>query len=128
MSVREHLGEFEGELVDIEHRTVDGVMKLVPHLKHDKRAARNVNQVFREGFSPLDKVAIFVTHRVGTFGFFLIILGWTIFRLSWNTLGPVDLRWDVAPAFVVWLFISNMIQIMLMPLIMVGQNLQGAAL
>ena len=31
----------------------------------------------------------------------------------------------MAPAFVIWLFISNMIQIMLMPLIMVGQNLQG---
>jgi uncharacterized membrane protein len=29
-------------------------------------------------------------------------------------------------AFVFWLFISNLIQIMLMPLIMVGQNIQGA--
>jgi len=28
--------------------------------------------------------------------------------------------------FVFWLFISNVIQILLMPLIMVGQNLQGA--
>jgi uncharacterized membrane protein len=27
--------------------------------------------------------------------------------------------------FVLWLFISNMIQILLMPLIMVGQNIQG---
>ena len=29
-------------------------------------------------------------------------------------------------AFVLWLFISNVIQILLMPLIMVGQNIQGA--
>ena len=27
--------------------------------------------------------------------------------------------------FVFWLFISNLIQILLMPLIMVGQNIQG---
>ncbi len=29
--------------------------------------------------------------------------------------------------FVFWLFISNMIQIMLMPLLMIGQNIQGRA-
>jgi uncharacterized membrane protein len=28
-------------------------------------------------------------------------------------------------AFVFWLFISNVIQLLLMPLIMVGQNIQG---
>ena len=38
---------------------------------------------------------------------------------------PKPLRFDPYPAFVLWLFISNMIQIFLMPLIMVGQNLQG---
>jgi uncharacterized membrane protein len=35
------------------------------------------------------------------------------------------MRFDPYPAFVLWLFISNMIQIFLMPLIMVGQNLQS---
>jgi len=40
-------------------------------------------------------------------------------------LAPDTLRFDPYPAFVLWLFISNMIQILLMPLIMVGQNLQG---
>ena len=38
---------------------------------------------------------------------------------------PVHLRFDPYPAFVLWLFISNMIQIFLMPLLMVGQNLQA---
>jgi uncharacterized membrane protein len=38
---------------------------------------------------------------------------------------PKEFRFDPYPAFVLWLFISNMIQIFLMPLIMVGQNLQG---
>ena len=29
------------------------------------------------------------------------------------------------PGFVLWLFISNLIQLLLLPLIMVGQNVQG---
>jgi uncharacterized membrane protein len=69
--------------------------------------------------------ALWLTERVGTIGFFLIILGWTVIWLAWNTVGPKALRFDPYPAFVLWLFISNMIQIFLMPLIMVGQNLQG---
>ena len=40
-------------------------------------------------------------------------------------LTPPHLRFDPYPAFVLWLFISNMIQIFLMPLIMIGQNLQS---
>ena len=39
---------------------------------------------------------------------------------------PKELRFDPYPGFVLWLFLSNMIQIFLMPLIMIGQNLQGA--
>ena len=57
--------------------------------------------------------------------FFLIIFCWTILWLCWNALGPASMRFDPFPAFVLWLFISNMVQIFLMPLIMVGQNLQG---
>jgi uncharacterized membrane protein len=45
--------------------------------------------------------------------------------LGWNMFAPIQYRFDPYPAFVLWLFISNMIQIFLMPLIMVGQNLQG---
>ncbi|MGH7012224.1 MAG: DUF1003 domain-containing protein, partial [Caulobacteraceae bacterium] len=38
---------------------------------------------------------------------------------------PKSLRFDPPMGFVLWLFISNCIQILLMPLIMVGQNVQG---
>jgi uncharacterized membrane protein len=58
-------------------------------------------------------------------GFFMIILLWTLIWLTWNTLAPAEIRFDPYPAFVLWLFISNMIQIFLMPLIMIGQNLQS---
>lgn len=94
-------------------------------LRKTSQPARNVNTMHREKLSGLEKLAVFITERVGTMGFFLIIFCWTIVWLSWNTVGPVSLRFDPFPAFVLWLFISNMIQIMLMPLIMVGQNLQG---
>ena len=40
-------------------------------------------------------------------------------------LAPADLQFDPPMGFVLWLFISNLIQILLMPLIMLGQNIQG---
>lgn len=86
---------------------------------------KNVNKIHRERLSNLEKLAIFVTARIGTMGFFFIIFTWTIIWLSFNILGPKELRFDPYPAFVLWLFISNLIQLHLMPLIMVGQNIQG---
>ncbi len=85
----------------------------------------NVNDTYHQSCSRLDRLAIWTTDRVGTMGFFFIIAVWTIVWLGWNTLAPSTVRFDPAPAFVLWLFISNLIQIHLMPLIMVGQNLQG---
>ena len=73
----------------------------------------------------MDKLALWITEHVGSMGFFIIIFLWTLVWLAWNTLVPVQLRFDPYPAFVLWLFISNMIQIFLMPLIMIGQNLQA---
>lgn len=61
-------------------------------------------------------------------GFFIIIFLWTVLWLGWNTMAVKYLNapsFDPYPAFVLWLFISNMIQIFLMPLIMIGQNIQA---
>lgn len=85
----------------------------------------NVNKEHHERLSPLKKIALGMTEKAGSMGFFLIIFAWTICWLTWNTLAPKPMRFDPYPAFVLWLFISNMIQIFLMPLIMVGQNLQS---
>src|SRR5438045_2428033 len=57
-------------------------------------------------------------------GFFFAIAIWTILWLGWNTVGPAELRFDPGPSFLAWLFVSNLLQLHLMPLIMVGQNLQ----
>ena len=96
------------------------------HILRELRGAiRHVNREHREGLSPLQQVALWITNHVGTRGFFLVIFIWTAVWLSWNALAPDRLRFDPFPAFVLWLFISNMVQIFLMPLIMVGQNLQA---
>jgi uncharacterized membrane protein len=79
----------------------------------------------KKKLSTLDRLACWMTDAVGTMGFFLLLVVWTAVWLGWNTLAPLELRFDPFPAFVLWLFLSNMIQILLMPLIMVGQNLQG---
>lgn len=76
-------------------------------------------------FTPLEKFAVVVTRAVGSMGFFFILTVWTIGWLIWNLYAPVEYRVDPAPAFVIWLFASNVLQLILLPLIMVGQNLEG---
>jgi uncharacterized membrane protein len=99
--------------------------KTLAELKNLRKPLRNANIVHRGRLKKLEKLALFITNRVGSMGFFLTVFVWTALWLSWNTLAPKPLRFDPFPAFVLWLFISNVIQLMLMPLIMVGQNLQG---
>jgi uncharacterized membrane protein len=86
---------------------------------------KNVNVIHRSKMSKMDKLALLITQRIGTMGFFFIILTWTIIWLGWNVLTPKNLRFDPFPAFVLWLFISNLIQLHLMPLLLIGQNIQG---
>ena len=99
--------------------------KAYEELKKLRKPISNVNVKHRESLSPLEKIAVKVTDAVGSMGFFFIILTWTLIWLGWNTLAPRGIRFDPFPAFVLWLFISNVLQIFLMPLIMIGQNLQG---
>ncbi len=95
-------------------------------------AAKGVapNDAMKENLSRLDKVAIVITDRIGTMGFFFIIVGWTVLWCGYNIIASkvhsLHLHsFDPFPAFVAYLLISNVIQIMLMPLLLVGQNLQG---
>lgn len=86
---------------------------------------RDLSQQATKPPPPLDRLALWITQRVGTIGFFLVIFSWTVLWLGWNLAAPKHLVFDPPMAFVFWLFISNVIQILLMPLIMVGQNIQG---
>jgi len=97
----------------------------IEEIRRSHGSIRNVNTLNKENLSAINKIALWITNHVGSMGFFTIIFSWTALWLSWNTLAPAELRFDPFPAFVLWLFISNMIQICLMPLILIGQNLQA---
>lgn len=100
------------------------------HIRQRRKPVRNVNDVHAASLSGLDRLAIFITDRVGTMGFFFMIFLWTVTWCGYNILATevTSLHWkpfDPFPAFVAYLLMSNVIQILLMPLIMVGQNVQG---
>jgi uncharacterized membrane protein len=102
----------------------------LPPIQIERPPIKNANQEHQSGLSPLDKLAVAITDKVGSMGFFFIILVWTVGWCGYNILASevTGLHWksfDPFPAFVAYLLISNVIQIFLMPLIMVGQNVQG---
>jgi len=104
--------------------------RLQLHYQNNDAPAKNANDVAKEGLSPLDKLAAAITEKVGSMGFFLMIFAWTLVWTGYNILASEvhSLHWkafDPFPAFVAYLLISNVIQILLMPLIMVGQNVQS---
>ena len=100
-------------------------VKSLDEIKKLRKPVVNPNKAHKQSFTKMELLAIWITDHVGTMGFFMVILIWTIIWLGWNIFAPKIAQFDPYPAFVLWLFISNMIQIFLMPLIMIGQNLQG---
>jgi uncharacterized membrane protein len=99
-------------------------MSTLAELKKQRKPIKNINVKHEESLTRSEKFAIWITDRIGTTGFFVIILIWTIFWLLWNIFAPMELRFDPFPAFALWLFVSNMIQLFFLPLIMISQNLQ----
>ena len=94
-------------------------------LRKRRKPLRDINREIAENLHWWDRLAIWITEKVGTLGFFALIAGWTVLWLGWNLAAPAPYQFDPPMGFVLWLFISNLIQILLMPLIMVGQNIQG---
>jgi uncharacterized membrane protein len=94
-------------------------------LKRRRQAYMKTLKGDTKNVSRLDRLSLWITDKVGSMGFFVLIFIWTALWLSWNIFAPQNVRFDPYPAFVLWLFISNMIQLFLLPLIMIGQNLQS---
>src|SRR3989344_6006721 len=61
-------------------------------LRQLRTPVRNINVEHRQKINALERLAMFVTKRVGTASFFLLIFTWTVAWLGWNTLGPEPLR------------------------------------
>ena len=103
---------------------------LLAEIRRHRAPVRDVNKEHAEALSGMDRLAVFITERVGTMGFFFLIFLWTVVWCGYNVLASEvpRLGWpafDPFPAFVAYLLMSNVVQILLMPLIMVGQNVQG---
>ncbi|MEK7461917.1 MAG: DUF1003 domain-containing protein [Patescibacteria group bacterium] len=96
-------------------------------LRQSRKLIKNDRIQHLMSLSVSERLAVFVHSHVGSVGFFLLLLFWTIFWLAWNIFAPMEYRFDPAPAFVIWLFTSNIIQLILLPVIMVGQNIEGRA-
>lgn len=96
-------------------------------LRAARKPVRNDRVEHRMSLSGTEKFAVYMHRAVGSLSFFFLILVWTIVWLAWNIWAPAEFRFDPAPAFVIWLFASNILQLILLPVIMVGQNIEGRA-
>ena len=83
----------------------------------------NPNVKHKKSIGLQDKIALTITGAIGTmyavYVFALFMAGWMIWQAHFDT-KPFD-----PYPFAFLLFLGNIIQLLLMPLIMVGQNLQG---
>jgi len=89
-------------------------IRTIADIRREFAPIANTNEVHMSRLSKTDRLALYITKRVGTMGFFYIcaIL--------------VTIPIFFAPALPVVQYISSgYLQLILLPLIMVGQNLQG---
>lgn len=89
----------------------------------ERHQPENVNRKHRSSLDFQDRVALSITSLVGTMYavYFLVaaLAGWMLWQgiLSHQPFDPYP--------FAFLLFMGNIVQLLLMPLIMVGQNIQG---
>ncbi|MDO8659847.1 MAG: DUF1003 domain-containing protein [Candidatus Parcubacteria bacterium] len=105
----------------MEQKTIE----TVESLKAKFAPVENSYQVHKSKMSSMDKLALFATAHIGSMGFFFALFIFNAIWISWNVFAPRELVFDAGFSFLVLLFINNIMQILFMPLIMVGQNLQG---
>ncbi|HSW98450.1 MAG TPA: DUF1003 domain-containing protein [Candidatus Saccharimonadales bacterium] len=91
--------------------------------QHTRHKPQNVNQQHEASLSFQDRLALLITSAVGTmyavYFFVVMLAGWMLWQgaISHHPFDPYP--------FAFLLFIGNIVQLLLMPLIMVGQNIQG---
>ncbi len=84
---------------------------------------KNVNQLHKSNLGLNDKIAVNITTAVGTmyavYFFVFAVAGWMLWQ-TYLTQTPFD-----PYPFAFLLFLSNIVPLLLMPLIIVGQNIQN---
>lgn len=89
-------------------------IQTIADIKREFAPIVNTNEVHKSHLTKTDKIALFITNKIGTMGFFYacVILAMI----------PIVFR----PAMSVVQYISSgFLQLVLLPLILIGQNLQG---
>lgn len=98
-------------------------MSLATSIKHARHTPENVNQKHQSKLGGQDKIALVITTAIGTmyavYFFALFMAGWMLWQGAF-----AHKPFDPFP-FAFLLFLGNIVQLLLMPLIMVGQNIQG---
>jgi len=89
----------------------------------DRYHPKNVNATHKSKLGLQDKIAVTLTTAVGTmyaiYFFIIVMTGWMLWQAYF-----ADKPFDPYP-FAFLLFLGNIVQLLLMPLIMVGQNIQN---
>lgn len=98
-------------------------MSLFKRPEFTRHQPQNVNKQHKKQLGLQDRLALIITSAVGTmyavYFFAVMLAGWMLWQ------GAVAKHpFDPYP-FAFLLFIGNIVQLLLMPLIMVGQNIQG---
>ena len=89
-------------------------IRTVVDLKREFAPIANTNEIHRSRLSKTDKVALFITRKVGTMSFFYFCLALVTLPLFFSSTMPV-----------IQYMSSGYLQLILLPLILVGQNLQS---
>ena len=94
--------------------SIENNVKSLEELKELRKEIIHANEVHEGNLSVTDKIALWITNKVGTFGFFTftVLLAMTPFAIP-SLMTTVQF---VSSAF---------LQLVLLPLIMIGQNLQN---
>lgn len=94
-----------------------------PASTHTRHQPQNVNKKHQASLGFQQRLALLITSAVGTmyavYFFIVVLAGWMLWQgaISHHPFDPYP--------FAFLLFMGNIVQLLLMPLIMVGQNIQG---
>ncbi len=89
-------------------------IRTLEDLKKEFAPIINVNEVHKSRLSASDKIALYITKHVGTMGFFYACAVLVTIPLLFPTTLPV-----------IQYISAGFLQLLFLPLIMIGQNLQG---
>ncbi|MBU1092654.1 DUF1003 domain-containing protein [Patescibacteria group bacterium] len=94
-----------------------------PREQKERHQPKNINILHQKQLGLQDKIAVTLTTAVGTmyavYFFTILMAGWMLWQTQFT-----EKPFDPYP-FAFLLFLGNIVQLLLMPLIMVGQNIQG---